>query len=83
MIIMAVIFGAIMLGSSTVALFGGFGKTNPAQATDTTITGTPADNYKDKQRPIYCETSDAKFNKYITEFKIPTACTQPLGITTD
>jgi virginiamycin B lyase len=84
MIIMAVGFGAIMVGSSTVALFGGFGSPkNTAQTTDTTITGTPADNYKDKDRPTFCETSDAKSNKYITEFKIPTACTQPLGITTD
>ncbi|MBI1828477.1 MAG: lyase [Thaumarchaeota archaeon] len=84
MIIMAVAFGAIMVGSSTVALFGGFGHPkNTAQTTDTTITGTPADNYKDKDRPTFCETSDAKSNKYITEFKIPTVCTQPLGITTD
>ena len=84
MIMMAVVFGAIMLGSSTVALFGGFGNKNSAQTTDTTITGTPADNYKDKDRPTFCQTNDhAKSNKYITEFKIPTACTQPLGITTD
>ena len=83
MIIMAIGFGAIMVGSSTVALFGGFGNPRTAQTTDTTITGTPADNYKDKDRPTFCETSDAKSNKYITEFKIPTACTQPLGITTD
>jgi len=80
---MAVGFGAIMVGSSTVALFPGFGNKNIAQPTDTTITNTPADNYKDKDRPTFCETSDAKSNKYITEFKIPTACTQPLGITTD
>ncbi len=80
---MAVGFGAIMVGSSTVALFGGFGSPKTAHPTDTTITGTPVDNYKDKDRPTFCETSDAKSNKYITEFKIPTACTQPLGITTD
>ncbi len=80
---MAIGFAAIMVGSSTVALFGGFGNPKTAQTTDTTITGTPADNYKDKDRPTFCETSDAKSNKYITEFKIPTACTQPLGITTD
>jgi flagellar basal body-associated protein FliL len=68
MIIMAIGFGAIMVGSSTVALFGGFGNPkNTAQTTGTTITGTPADNYKDKDRPTFCETSDAKSNKYITE----------------
>src|SRR5256885_2472914 len=84
MIIMAIGFAAIMVGSSTVALFGGFGsQKNQAQSIDTTITNTPADNYKDKDRPTFCETSDAKSNKYITEFKVPTACTQPLAITTD
>ncbi len=84
MITLAVGFAAIMVGSSTVALFGGFGNPkNTAQNTGITITGTPADNYKDKDRPTFCETSDAKSNKYITEFKIPTACTQPLSITTD
>jgi virginiamycin B lyase len=81
---MAVAFGSIMVGSSTVALFGGFGSIkNSAQNTGITITGTPADNYKDKDRPTFCETSDAKSNRYITEFKIPTACTQPLAIITD
>jgi virginiamycin B lyase len=84
MIIMAVAFGAIMVGSSTVALFGGFGNPkNTAQNTGITITGTPADNYKDKDRPTFCETSAAKSSRYIIEFKIPTVCTQPLGITTD
>ncbi len=81
---MAVAFAAIMVGSSTVALFGGFGGTkNTTQNTGITITGTPADNYKDKDRPTFCETSVAKSTKYITEFKIPTVCTQPIGITTD
>jgi len=84
MIVMAVAFATIMVGSSTFALFGGFGGTkNTTQNTGITITGTPADNYKDKDRPTFCETSVAKSTKYITEFKIPTACTQPLGITTD
>jgi virginiamycin B lyase len=84
MILMAVIFGAIMVGSSTVALFGGFGGAKTTSQTNgTTTTGTPADHYKDSDRPIYCETNDAKSSTYITEFKIPTACTQPLGITTD
>ncbi len=81
---MAVTFAAIMVGSSTVALFGGFGGAKTTSQTNgTTITGTPADNYKDSDRPIYCETGDAQSSTYITEFKIPTACTQPLGITTD
>lgn len=78
---MAVAFGAIMVGSSTVALFGGFGGVK--QASTETITGTPADNYPVDKRSTFCESGDAKSSTFITEFKIPTACTQPLGITTD
>jgi virginiamycin B lyase len=50
---------------------------------ETTITGTPADNFPDAQRPRFCGTGDAKSNTYVTEFKIPTDCTQPLAVTTD
>ena len=78
---MAVVFGAIMVGSSTVALFGGFG--GKTQTSTETITGTPADNYPVAQRTAYCESGDAKSNGYIIEYRIPTACTQPIGITTD
>lgn len=49
----------------------------------TTITGTPADNYPDDKRATFCGTGNAKSNRFITEFKIPTICTQPLAITTD
>ena len=81
---MAVGFAAIMVGSSTVALFGGFGNTkNPTQTAPVTITGTPADNYPDNKRPTFCETGPAQSSKYITEFKVPTACTQPLAINVD
>ena len=78
---MAVGFGAIMVGSSTVALFGGFG--NKTQPSTETVTGTPADNYPVDKRTTFCESGNAKSNTFITEYKIPTACTQPLGITTD
>lgn len=49
----------------------------------TTTTGTPADNYPDDKRATFCGTGMAKSNTYITEFKIPTVCAQPLAITTD
>ena len=49
-----------------------------------TITGTPADNFPDEQRVQFCGTgNNAKSNDYITEYKIPTECTQPLAIVTD
>jgi len=48
-----------------------------------TITGTPADNFPDEQRAQFCGTGNAKSNSYVKEYKIPTACTMPLAITTD
>jgi len=39
------------------------------------------DNFPDAQRDTFCGTGDAKSNTFVTEYKIPTACTQPLAIT--
>jgi len=47
------------------------------------ITGTPTDNYSPDEREQHCGNSDAKSNRYIQEFEIPTPCTQPLSIITD
>ena len=48
-----------------------------------TITGTPADNYPDVDRPQFCGTNEPKSTAYIREFAIPTECTNPLAIVTD
>ena len=40
-----------------------------------TKTGSPMDNYPDEQRDTFCGTGDAKSNTFVTEYKIPTACT--------
>jgi virginiamycin B lyase len=74
-------FFAVILLTSTVAL-----SFNPNMSTNTddmTVTGTPMDNFPDELREKFCETGDAKSSAYVTEFKIPTKCTQPLAITTD
>ncbi len=72
-----------IISTVSVASLGSL-RTNPQQTqTGTTITGTPADNYPDNKRPTFCETGGANSNKYITEYKIPTSCVQPLGIITD
>ena len=47
------------------------------------LTGTPADNYPQNDREKFCGSGDAKSTKFITEYKIPTHCTQPQAITTD
>ncbi|MGI0074982.1 MAG: lyase, partial [Nitrosotalea sp.] len=83
--LLALAFMAIFIGSTASVAFlgGGRGPGQVKTTTDTTITGTPQDNYKDKDRPTFCETGPAKSSKYVTEFKIPTACTQPLAIIVD
>ncbi|RDJ37554.1 MAG: lyase [Crenarchaeota archaeon] len=47
------------------------------------VTGTPADNYPDKERPSHCGTQDSTSSSYVKEFEIPTICTQPVGIVVD
>jgi virginiamycin B lyase len=83
--ILALAFMAIFIVSTVSVAFLGGGRvaTQTTKPSDTTITNTPADNYPDAKRATFCETGPAKSTKYITEFKIPTACTQPLAIMTD
>jgi virginiamycin B lyase len=47
---------------------------------DITKTGTPMDNFPDDQRDTFCGVENAKSNSFVTEYKIPTVCTQPLAI---
>ena len=58
-------------------------KRNTSPTTETTVTGTPADNYPNDNRITFCGTNSTKSNRYITEFNVPTFCAQPLAITTD
>ena len=81
-IIVAVFFAVILL-ASTAAISSNRGPSKQTDAEKITVTGTPMDNFPDAQRVKFCETGDAKSNEYVTEFKIPTKCTQPLSITTD
>lgn len=81
-LIVAIFFGTILLTSTVVIALPGLMEplnNNP----DVTITGTPADNYVDEQRPQFCGTGDAKSTTFVKEYKIPTECTNPLAITTD
>ncbi len=80
-LLVAAFFGVILLTSTlAIALIGNA----PSQTDDTAVTtGTPADNFPEDKRTTYCGTGTAKSNRYITEFKVPTVCAQPLAITTD
>lgn len=79
-IIVAGFFAVILITSTLTLALNSMPSQIPQQIT---TTGTPADNFPDEQRPRFCGTGDAKSNTYVTEFKIPTACTQPLAITVD
>ncbi|MDE1770782.1 MAG: lyase, partial [Thaumarchaeota archaeon] len=83
--LLALSFMAIFIVSTVSVAFLGGGRvaTQSSKSTGLTITGTPADNYPDNKRPTFCETGPAQSSKYITEFKVPTACTQPLAINVD
>ena len=48
-----------------------------------TMTGTPSDNYPDAQRAQFCGSGLAKSTEFVTEYQIPTDCTNPLAISTD
>ncbi len=79
---MTVIFGGSLLFWAAAASVPGITPEDPNEKI--TITGTPMDNYPDVQRVQFCSSSEfAKSNSYVTEYKIPTACTQPLAIVTD
>lgn len=80
-LIVAAFFGVILLTSTLSIAFNSTPKQNLLEKN--TVTGTPADNFPDAQRPKFCGTDDAKSTQYVIEYKIPTACTQPLAITVD
>ena len=56
---------------------------NELQPMEDTITGTPADSFPDAQRQQFCSTGGPQSGRYVTEYEIPTACTQPLAIKVD
>lgn len=81
-LIVAAFFGVIMTTSLAAGAF--VRQAPPVSSEDElTITGTPADNFPDAQRPQFCGSGDAKMTTYVTEYTIPTVCTNPLAITTD
>jgi virginiamycin B lyase len=80
-IIVAAFFGIILITSTLAISLSNMPQPSPLEKV--TVTGTPADNFPDMERPRYCGTQDAKTTQYVTEYEIPTACTQPLAITVD
>ncbi|MFQ5783092.1 MAG: lyase [Nitrosopumilus sp.] len=80
-IIVAIFFGVIMTTSLSAGVL--LNRTPATTDDELTITGTPADNFPDEQRPQFCGSSIAKSTNYVQEYSIPTPCTNPLAIVTD
>ena len=76
-----VIFGGGLLFWATAASVPGVMPEEEGQMM--TITGTPADNYPDVDRPKFCGTNEPMSTAYVREFEIPTECTNPLAIVAD
>jgi len=81
-LLVAVFFGTILLTSTVVISLPSLMEPFDPDL-ETTITGTPADNFPDAQRAQFCGSGDAKTTTYVTEYTIPTDCTNPLAIVTD
>ena len=79
-IFVVVFFGAILLTSTIVIAIPGL--SGEDESGIISKTGTPMDNFPDEQRDTFCGTGEAKSTSFVTEYKIPTPCTQPLAITT-
>ena len=77
-IFFALVAGIMLASGITIAIPG---KSSEDNDLEVFVAG---DGYTDDERPQFCGTNDkAKSTDFVTEFKIPTACTQPLAITTE
>ena len=81
-VFVVVFFGGILLTSTIMFALPPPDPIMPEDGPDPDITktGTPMDNFPDDQRATFCGVEDAKSNSFVTEYKIPTLCTQPLAI---
>ena len=80
-IAVTIFFGFILLTSTIMITLPGI--TPQGSDPEVTVTGTPADNYPDTDRPQFCGSNNPQSTNYVQEFSIPTVCTNPLGIVTD
>ena len=81
-LVMFAFLGGIMVSSGVLIAIPGT-IPNELQPMEDTITGTPADSFPDAQRQQFCSTGGPQSGRYVTEYEIPTACTQPLAIKVD
>jgi len=78
-------FFIISVAAIALILFALFSTQNffSSNESDLKLTGTPADNFSEDQRPKFCGTENATSTNYVKEYKIPTDCTMPQSIISD
>ena len=77
-IFFALVAGIMLASGITIAIPG-----TPSEDNDLEVF-VAGDGYTDDERSQFCGANDkAKSTNFVTEFKIPTACTQPLAIITE
>ena len=88
-IFFALVAGIMLSSGVTIAInpaqWFGDSTVNFAEMTDEEFDAIGMDlGYSDDQALQFCSTNEyAMSNEYVKEYKIPTACTQPLAITVD
>ena len=74
--------GGIMVTSGVTIAIPGL-EPEEEDGPEITLTGTPADNFPEAERVKFCGSGNAKSTDFVTEYAIPTECTNPLAIVTD
>ncbi|CAI9831150.1 Virginiamycin B lyase protein [Nitrosopumilaceae archaeon] len=78
-IVMFAFLGGIMATSGVVI---GIPGTQPEQG-PMQASADPSEYYPVEERPRFCGTDEASSTPYVTEYEIPTPCTNPVGIAVD
>ena len=73
--------GGIMVTSGVTIAIPGIAPEE--EGPEIVLTGTPADNFPEADRAQFCGSGDAKSTDFVTEYTIPTDCTNPLAIVAD
>lgn len=77
-IIVAGFFGFILLTSTVLIAVPSILPDGSQMAGE--LTGTPADNFSGQDRLRFCGVGQPQSNAYITEYRVPTPCAQPLAV---
>ena len=77
-IIVAAFFGFILLTSTVLIAVPNILPEGSQMAEQ--VTGTPMDNYPVMERQRFCGVGQPQSNEFVTEYRVPTVCAQPLAV---